>query len=473
MANAVIKVCESKDASWNKMFSDKEQTLFPSKFETQMRKFPERVVLENKGYEGAGSTFSCKLDKGNYLGNIIFEAEFPALRHKNEPMQIPPINKADTPAECKQKLVNAGVEESSSYIEEESSSSSASSDDFAVYNTELLYIFLKHATIKFNQQSKWTDKGERHAILDRVKGNVGKNDRAVGRYPSIEAQRKLSRRVQKLRLALDTWFKDGKRHLPLLYLRGDKKPTVSLEIATEDLQRLYQTSDQTVPYLLHSDKALEPKDIKVKVTAEIFYVSKENSERLLSKSALLPEPIMMRQPHYFWKKVDSKTTRGRKEVSFTLQSDGPILDVMWYVISDEHVNAKCYFNTEGIADVDGGVIDYMCPIMNTTINIDDEVTEKEIDGSFFSGWTVDNEFGHANRGNSIFYHSWNHADSNSMSGSIPPNTPVTFTHVLDPHLGDCTIYGVFHTSEVASFSPKGASFFRKTSSTPDNSIKQK
>lgn len=186
--------------------------------------------------------------------------------------------------------------------------------------------------------------GEWLEIQDELTAKPGKpTEELVGRYRKEKELWKASRRPQTRYCQLRFWFCEhvGKA-LPICAIH---RSHLSLHIKLRDLHDCYYSSDGSVPHLIDSQAELSPRDLKVQVFANVYYLSKYERDDMNEGPEL--EYLIRQGQHNGGQIISCPSSATNAAVIAKLPFQHPVTHIIFTIQPEQHVRQKDFFNWSG------------------------------------------------------------------------------------------------------------------------------
>jgi hypothetical protein len=299
---------------------------------------PTRYVLRNKciyhGNQGFGMEHRIDLlniPGADGLGALSIEYVVPAIRHRSE-----------------EKVECRGNSSSSSKA---LAAKKANSNGHIVYYVQSAghiiseEVYLQTATGQFLMHNyDWLE------ICDELMNpSSHSNDECVGRAKAEKTLWKNSRSKQRFLIQLHFWFCELVQCIVPLYLidKNNKECNkLDLVIKTASVDKVYYSSDGTVPRLMDSSVDLCKKDLEVRVFADLYNFT--DAEKMDRKRNAVHDFLFHEIQYHHPKQIDLSEAKVPGECKLDWEDfHGPISGIYMVVSREQNIADKDYFNWSG------------------------------------------------------------------------------------------------------------------------------
>lgn len=306
----------------------------------------ESVELQVSGQVAFGQTMIVPLNKrGDMLGKVYIVFRLPGIRHKSEPMVR---RKRPYCAEYDDWDCSSTSTASSSTGSSSSSSRGTMPHKFVYWGNSIAYLALEFVSFQIGGQDVCKHFGEWLEINDEYTSKPGKpTDELVGRFRKEKDLWKASRRPQIRYAPLRFFFCEqvGKA-LPILAIHYSN---VRLQIKTRDLHDCYYSSDGSIPYLIDSNQELCPRDLKVSVFANVYYLSEYERDEINDDEH---EYLIQQVQYNGGQVIGNSCTAMNAPVTAKLPFQHPVIEIILTIQDERHQLNKDWFNYSGRCNED-------------------------------------------------------------------------------------------------------------------------
>lgn len=352
----------------------------------------ESVELHINGQVGWGQTPEIPLNKcGDLLGAIYLQYTIPGIRHKNNPIAFhghqQPYQQHGYGGDYSSygKYQRGGMhshgcaEQSASVckccgsdrsVERSNPNMSMPQADWAYYSNAFAHVATEYAQISVGHQSLNSQMGEFLEIYDELSGKAGKaTHELVGRYFKEAHLWNASKKEQIRYCRLRFWFCEHiGMALPILAIHHS---AISLKVKIRPLRECFNTSDDSIPYLMNADRELNETDLKLKVFANVFYLSDEEREYINKNS----HHFLITQNQFSSDLVNKCLSSSQARFPHRLPFTHPITELFFTLQKESHRKRKDWFNWCGENGED--------PIAKVQITINNHPRFSEREGRWF------------------------------------------------------------------------------------------
>lgn len=381
MTGALIE-CVCKGPQDNLLTAEPTVSFFQSSYAQYTPFSRESVELTVSGQIAFGQTMIVPLNKrGDLLGKIYLVFKLPGIRHKSEACSRRKKNHydgtdySDTTA-AGHGHGHHGKDHSSSSSSSSSSSTSSSYGSssydcgssclksagadiltegtqstrtgtlphkFVYWGNSIAHLIVDYVAFQIGGQDVDRQYGEWMECWDEFTMKPGKpTDELVGRYQSEYKLWKASRKCQTRYCPLRFFFCEhiGKA-LPILAIHYSN---VRLQVRLRDLHECYYSNDGSIPYLIDANQELCPRDIKVQVFADVFYLGEEERDQFNEAEH---EYLITQNQFNGGLCIASQSCMTNAPVLAKLPFQHPVLELIWTIQSEKHIKCKDFFNWAG------------------------------------------------------------------------------------------------------------------------------